>query len=58
MKLQITTDEVIAEDFRQLAKDNHISHEKLFEFLVINFLKSGTPQVRAGKLAKVERKIV
>ena len=56
MIIQIKADEVIGEDFKDMARKNDISHQVLFEFLLMEFLRNGTPQVRAGKLNKLEKK--
>jgi len=56
MKMQIQMDEVIADEFKLLAKHNDITQKTLFEFIWLEFLRSGTPQIRAAKLSKLEKK--
>ena len=57
MKLQLEIDKLTGETFKEIARSNNITQGKLFSFLLDQFLGSGTPQTRAGKLSKIEKKL-
>ena len=56
MIIQLTVDEVIGDEFKDLARANGVSHKVLFQFLWMEFLRSSTPQIRAAKLNALEKK--